>query len=110
MIKEREARGFTNAVAFVRIEEISPFPFQELEETLRRYRGADEFFYLQEEPRNQGSYSHVASRINPVLEAIGHDGGIQYRGRKESALPAPGIGKLYAAQQKAVIDAAFEKL
>ncbi|KAG5644201.1 hypothetical protein DXG03_008864 [Asterophora parasitica] len=110
LIKEREARGLNDDVAFVRIEELSPFPFQELSETLGRYTRADEIFYLQEEPKNQGSYSHVASRIQPVFDAIEFDGELKYRGRKESALPAPGVGKLYAVQQKAVIDAAFDSL
>ncbi|KAF5378852.1 hypothetical protein D9615_006945 [Tricholomella constricta] len=110
LIKEREARGLNDDVAFVRIEELSPFPFKELTETLERYTRTDEIFYLQEEPKNQGSYTHVASRIQPVFEAIDYDGKLEYRGRKESALPAPGIGKLYAVQQKAVIAAAFESL
>jgi len=110
LIKERDARGLNDSIAFVRIEELSPFPFKELAETLGRYTRAEKFFYLQEEPRNQGAYPHVASRIGAVFEAIGHEGGLEYRGRKESALPAPGIGKLYGVQQKAVIESAFEFL
>ncbi|RDB26956.1 putative 2-oxoglutarate dehydrogenase E1 component DHKTD1, mitochondrial [Hypsizygus marmoreus] len=110
LIKEREARGFKDSVAFVRIEEISPFPFKELEEALRSYTNAREIFYLQEEPKNQGAYTHVASRIQPVLEAVAFEGALAYRGRKESALPAPGIGKLYSMQQKALINEAFEAL
>ncbi|GLB42448.1 putative 2-oxoglutarate dehydrogenase C-terminal [Lyophyllum shimeji] len=110
LIKEREARGLNDSVAFVRIEELSPFPFKQLAATLRRYTRASEFFYLQEEPRNQGAYSHVASRIGPVFEAIGYEGVLEYLGRKESAVPAPGIGKLYSVQQKAVIEAAFNAL
>jgi probable 2-oxoglutarate dehydrogenase E1 component DHKTD1 len=41
------------------------------------------------------------------LDDLGLDG-VVYRGRKESALPAPGIGKIYGVQQKAIIEAAFE--
>ncbi|KAF5381318.1 hypothetical protein D9615_008436 [Tricholomella constricta] len=110
LIKEREARGLNDDVAFVCIEELSLFPFNKLTETLQRYTRTDEIFYLQEEPKNQGSYTHVASRIQPVFEAIDYDGTLEYRGWKESALPASGIGKLYAVQQKAVIAAAFESL
>ncbi|KAG6864116.1 hypothetical protein C0991_012381, partial [Blastosporella zonata] len=110
LIKERETRGLTDAVAFIRLEELSPFPFNQLAETLKRYTEAKEIVYLQEEPRNQGAYTHVASRIQPVFEEVGFRGALGYRGRKESALPAPGIGKLYSAQQRAVIDSAFEAL
>ncbi|KAG6905747.1 hypothetical protein DXG01_000968 [Tephrocybe rancida] len=102
LIKHRDA------VAFIRLEELSPFPFKQLMETQKRYTAAREFIYLQGEPRNQGAYTHVASRIQPVFEEIEYTGALVYRGRKESALPAPGIGKLYGTQQKAVVDAAFD--
>lgn len=109
LIKERESRGLVDDVAFVRLEELSPFPFKELHRILRRYKAAKEFFYLQEEPKNQGAFGHAGGRIDVVLSALGH-GAVEYRGRVESALPAPGIGKLYAAQQRVVIDAAFAGL
>lgn len=110
LIKERKARELDDRVAFVRVEEISPFPFKELRETLQGYRQASEFYFLQEEPRNQGSWTHISNRLNTVLADLGHSSGASYLGRKESALPAPGIGKIYAVQQKAVIEAAFQGL
>lgn len=110
LIKQRETLNLTNVVAFVRLEELSPFPFKQLADTLRRYIQVEEIVYLQEEPRNQGAYMHVMSRIQPVFEEIGYRGTLGYRGRKESALPAPGFGKMYGVQQKAVVDAAFQNL
>ncbi|KAF8641344.1 hypothetical protein AX16_010042 [Volvariella volvacea WC 439] len=112
LIKERKARGLDDKVAFIRIEEISPFPFKELEDALLSYRNASEFFYVQEEPRNQGSWTHVDARMGAVFEAVGlgRERRLTYVGRRESALPAPGIGKMYAAQQKAVLESAFEGL
>ncbi|KAF8156045.1 thiamine diphosphate-binding protein [Crassisporium funariophilum] len=109
LIKERQARNLDNAVAFVRIEELAPFPFRELEEVLREYPGAEEFAWLQEEPRNQGGYAHVSGRIGEVLAKLGR-GRVVYMGRRESALPAPGIGKLYQRQQKMVVEAPFQGL
>lgn len=101
-----------NRVTFVRIEEIAPFPFQELGAVLEQYPNADEFFWVQEEPRNQGCYSHVQARIGEVFKelGVGRDKELTYVGRRESALPAPGIGKMYKEQQKAVLDKAFEGL
>ncbi|KAG7444529.1 2-oxoglutarate dehydrogenase, E1 component [Guyanagaster necrorhizus] len=110
LLKERHARGLDANIALVRLEELSPFPFAELAAVLEGYTSAKEFFYLQEEPRNQGSFGHVKERIMWVLkEMVGTgDAELVYKGRKESALPAPGIGKLYQAQQKAVLESAFE--
>ncbi|KAJ7175983.1 thiamine diphosphate-binding protein [Mycena filopes] len=112
LLKERQARSLEGDVAFVRVEELAPFPFKELREVLGKYTQVEEVVWLQEEPKNQGAWTHVAPRIEAVLEelGIGGEAGVVYRGRKESALPAPGIGKIYAVQQKAVIEAAFEGL
>ncbi|KAJ7781815.1 thiamine diphosphate-binding protein [Mycena maculata] len=109
LLKERQARFMDREVAFIRLEELAPFPFVELRAALKDYAVLEEVVWLQEEPINQGAFTHVASRIDSVLDGLGI-GGVVYRGRKESALPAPGIGKIYAAQQKAVIEAAFEGL
>lgn len=109
LIRERQRRELSN-VAFVRIEELCPFPFRDLSRILRRYPNAKDIVWLQEEPRNQGAYMHVHSRINEVLKNIGYRGEIRYRGRDEDAVPAPGVARIYGVQQKGVIDAAFEGL
>ena len=112
LVKERAARGDTvsGRVAFVRIEELSPFPFAEVQNVLEGYGSAKELLWVQEEPRNQGAYAHVAPRFGSVLQRMGRGGQLVYRGRREDAVPAPGISKLYAAQQKAVLASAFEGL
>ncbi|KAG2008244.1 dehydrogenase E1 and transketolase domain-containing protein 1 [Coprinopsis cinerea AmutBmut pab1-1] len=110
LIKEREARSLTDQVAFVRLEELGPFPFEELKEILEPYTRAEEFVWLQEEPRNQGCGPHALSRIQDVLRDIGESTPLRFVGRKESAVPAPGIGKMYQVQQKEVLASAFEGL
>ncbi|KAI0312699.1 dehydrogenase E1 and transketolase domain-containing protein 1 [Amylostereum chailletii] len=110
LAKDREARQLGDRVALVRIEELCPFPFERLEEVLRGYARAREFVWVQEEPRNQGAYGHVAGRIAAVLEEMGVSGGLGYRGRREEAVPAPGVGKLYKVQQAEVLKGAFDGL
>lgn len=77
LVKERAAReqasgseSMSSKVAFVRLEELAPFPFQALRDTLGRYSGAREVCWLQEEPRNQGAWTHVGPRIKAVLEQM----------------------------------------
>ncbi|KAF9061727.1 dehydrogenase E1 and transketolase domain-containing protein 1 [Rhodocollybia butyracea] len=112
LIKERKERGLDDVVSFVRLEELAPFPFQELKKVLETYsdEALAQVFYLQEEPRNQGAWSHVRERIDWVLEDMGVNRRVTFKGRKESALPAPGVGKLYKEQQQKVVDTAFEGL
>ncbi|KAI0353832.1 dehydrogenase E1 and transketolase domain-containing protein 1 [Trametes cingulata] len=109
LVKERQKRQLDGRVAFVRVEELSPFPFHATLDVLSRYDGAQEVVWLQEEPRNQGAWTHVEPRLNAVLERLGRQK-VTYRGRKEDAVPAPGIASAYSAQQKAVIDSAFHGL
>ncbi|TFK48888.1 dehydrogenase E1 and transketolase domain-containing protein 1 [Heliocybe sulcata] len=94
--------------ALIRIEELCPFPFADLRRILGSYPSAKEFMWVQEEPRNQGAYMHVAGRISHVLRSIGHDGELVFKGRKEDAVPAPGVGKVYRTQQELVVKSAFE--
>ena len=109
LVKERETQKAQDRVALVRIEELSPFPFVELKKVLEQYSRASEFVWWQEEPRNQGAYPHVAERVREVLRDIGEDANcLKYIGRKESAVPAPGIVNMYKAQQAQVLKAAFE--
>lgn len=72
-----------------------------------------EICWVQEEPRNQGAWDHVKDRIESVLEDVGvnlRGNWLGFKGRKESAVPAPGIGKMYAHQQKSVIANVFVDL
>ncbi|KAK2467971.1 hypothetical protein APHAL10511_000266 [Amanita phalloides] len=116
LVKARETRGLDDTVALVRIEELAPFPFRHLADVLAKYGNAKECYFVQEEPRNQGVWPHVKDRIGFVLEWMEGTGklklkrGVEYKGRKESALPAPGIGKIYGTQQKMVMESAFEGL
>lgn len=103
-------------VDFIRIEELAPFPFTYLREVLEGYGGYlhdVEICWVQEEPRNQGAWDHVKDRIESVLEDVGvnlRGNWLGFKGRKESAVPAPGIGKMYAHQQKSVIANVFVDL
>lgn len=109
LVKERQKRQLDGKVAFVRVEELSPFPFRSMADVLSKYECAQEIVWLQEEPRNQGAWTHIEPRLNAVLERLGRPK-VTYHGRKEDAVPAPGISSIYGAQQRAVIDAAFEGL
>jgi probable 2-oxoglutarate dehydrogenase E1 component DHKTD1 len=113
LVKERAAKSLDSRVAIVRVEELSPFPFVEMKDTLSRFVEGKkdlDIAWVQEEPRNQGAWGHVGCRIENVLEGLDYQKRVRYVGRRESALPATGIGKMYAEQQKAVLANAFQGL
>jgi len=111
LIKERQTRKLSDRVALIRLEELSPFPFDELHAALKRYRKAREIVWVQEEPRNQGAFTYVEPRVNNLLtQKLKTKVRIGYRGREEDAVPATGTGAVYKAQQERVLKSAFEGL
>ncbi|KAK4700936.1 hypothetical protein P7C70_g5306, partial [Phenoliferia sp. Uapishka_3] len=105
LVKVRTERGLESEIAFIRIEELSPFPYTALCDALKSYPNANSFVWAQEEPENAGSYTYVAPRIGQVLPPGTELG---YAGRKAMATPAPGVGSYFAEQSKKILSQIFE--
>ena len=65
--KKREQLG-DKTTAFLKIEELHPFPFAQLRDTLNSYPNLEEIVWCQEEPLNMGSWNYVAPRLQTVLK------------------------------------------
>ncbi|KAF8331280.1 dehydrogenase E1 and transketolase domain-containing protein 1 [Cantharellus anzutake] len=108
VMKEIEQRG-SQGIAVVRLEEISPFPFSSLKESLESVvRHADplpEILWVQEEARNQGAYSYVAPRLTSLWDALNwKDINLCYVGRLESEVPAVGAAVLHERDKRQFLD------
>ena len=62
---ERENSGRKD-VAVVRIEQLFPFPAEQLKEIISNYPNADDYVWAQEEPRNMGAYSFMLMNFDLV--------------------------------------------
>ncbi len=51
------------------MEQLYPCPEVEFAEVLRRYPGASQVVWVQEEPRNMGAWSFVRGYIQPIVDA-----------------------------------------
>lgn len=58
MAEEREKRKVEN-IAFVRIEQLYPFPDKQIKAIVEKYIKAKRWVWLQEEPENMGAWSHI---------------------------------------------------
>jgi 2-oxoglutarate dehydrogenase E1 component len=103
----RYGEGDSGGVALVRVEQLYPWPGARLGELLRRYASAERVVWCQEEPVNMGPWSFVRERIQDLL---GADQELAYAGRRESASPATGSGRLHREQQAELVAAAFNGL
>jgi 2-oxoglutarate dehydrogenase E1 component len=92
-----------NNVAIVRVEQIAPFPFDKVEEQLRKYPNA-QVAWCQEEPRNYGAFVYFYFRTRTILKKLQKEGGarkeVAYYGRKQAASPATGFGHVHAKEQE----------
>ena len=91
-------------IAILRIEQLYPFPGEQLDELLAQYVNTDELFWCQEEPKNQGGWDFCKLRI-PAL--INSRWTLFYAGREPSSAPAVGSAKLHAMQQQDIINKAL---
>lgn len=87
-------------VAVVRIEQLFPFPKNQYDGILKRYKGA-ELYWVQEEPSNMGYWSFI-SRTLPNED-------IKLISRKPSASPATGYAKVHKKEQDRIVEEAFKK-
>jgi 2-oxoglutarate dehydrogenase E1 component len=95
-------------VALVRLEQLYPFPAEELQAELAKYPAATEVVWCQEEPQNMGSWHYADRKIEAVLEAVGGKAKRPlYKGRPEAASPATGSLKRHNAEQAMLVDQAL---
>ncbi|MGC2486246.1 MAG: multifunctional oxoglutarate decarboxylase/oxoglutarate dehydrogenase thiamine pyrophosphate-binding subunit/dihydrolipoyllysine-residue succinyltransferase subunit [Acidimicrobiales bacterium] len=95
-----EAIGRRNAasidhVAVVRVEQLYPWPAQEIDRVLQRYPNVAEVVWLQEEPENMGAWPFVHLQMHHQLRGLA----VSHVARAESASPATGSSLVHAAEQ-----------
>ncbi|MDB4159311.1 2-oxoglutarate dehydrogenase E1 component, partial [Gammaproteobacteria bacterium] len=104
----RNEEGKEN-IAIIRIEQLYPFPHDDLEEILSAYKNINEFVWCQEEPSNQGAWFSHRHRIQRVLDRFkGSDKQIKLVSRPAAAAPAVGMMKLHLKQQSQLIQDALK--
>jgi len=106
LAKKRNDKEIKN-IAIIRIEQLYPFPYDDLEEILTKYENANEFIWCQEEPLNQGAWFSHRHRIQRVLDRLGESNEVNLVSRPAAAAPAVGLMKLHLQQQEDLINEAI---
>jgi 2-oxoglutarate dehydrogenase E1 component len=100
---ERKSKGLRD-LPLARIAQLYPFPHEDFQAQIERYRGATEIVWCQEEPRNQGAWHSIQHYLQRHL--LPHQKLI-YAGRDSSASPAVGYKSLHDRQQKELVELAL---
>ncbi|MBC7788625.1 MAG: 2-oxoglutarate dehydrogenase E1 component [Anaerolineae bacterium] len=98
--KDVGQNGGASHVAVIRIEELYPWPHEELSAVIDRYPNAAEAVWVQEEPKNMGAWTFVSLRL-PA--ALGNAFSVRYIGRPGRASPAEGHLARHQEQQAKII-------
>ncbi len=104
-IGRRDEKG--HPAAIIRIEQLYPFPYQQVTDLLKRYPNVSEVVFLQEEPDNMGPRSFVNERLWPLVGE-----GVKYRqvSRTGSGSPATGSHAIHVQEQSQLLDQTFDGL
>ena len=97
-IAKRDEIGAPTVV--VRVEQLYPWPYDYIAETLSRYTNARELVWLQEEPENMGAWNFVKGRL---YEALGDEYTIRRVSRFESGSPAVGSHAIHQQEQEQIV-------
>jgi 2-oxoglutarate dehydrogenase E1 component len=102
LLARREAIKNTDT-ALIRIEQLYPFPEQALDACLKKYSQLHDVTWLQEEPKNYGAWLYIRECFRTYRPAMD----LHYFGRDESPSSAAGSSKQHEAEQKKLVEEAF---
>jgi len=89
-------------MAIVRLELLYPFPQSQLRMVIKRFKQAQRFVWVQEEPENMGAWRFIRQRLEAV---VGQP--LAYIGRRESPTPATGFPHVFRREQAEILEGAI---
>lgn len=101
LIERREKEG-ANDIAFIRLEQLYPFPKKQVDAILLKYKNVKEYLFIQEESENMGPWRFVNDNLRSL--------NLKYVGRDEAASPATGFAKRHAAESEEILQTVFTKV
>ena len=103
ILQKADKLELTN-IALVRVEQLYPFPDNDIQDYLKQFKSAKDVVWCQEEPKNMGAWFFVSDRIQQLLSK-GQK--LRYAGRQASASPAAGQKKIHDAEQEQLVGQAL---
>ncbi|HEX4996950.1 MAG TPA: 2-oxoglutarate dehydrogenase E1 component [Terriglobia bacterium] len=102
--EKRRKNGDAAHAAIVRVEQLYPYPLDELETLVRRYPRVDRILWAQEEPENMGAWRFMRAALESRLDRRAP---LAYVGRPPSSSPAEGSLTSHSATQEAILEQAL---
>jgi 2-oxoglutarate dehydrogenase E1 component len=97
-LADKQSKENRTDIAIVRLEQIYPLPYQQLDLLYKKYHKAT-WFWVQEEPLNMGAASFLQANLKTINFGV--------ISRNASAATATGYAKVHAQEQAEIIETAF---
>lgn len=104
LMERRESMGAGENIAFVRVEQLYPFPDVQIEKLIAKYGNDSKYIWVQEEPENMGAWTYMLSQFRFWNS---HSINIDVIARHTSSSPASGSPKVHEIRQNAILDKVF---
>lgn len=102
LLEERE-KTKNERTALVRVEQIYPNPMKQIAAIVKTYPNVKNIVWCQEEPRNMGSWGHIAFRLQEMIDAEKFKVKLSYVGRPDRASPATGSVYRHKVEQAQLV-------
>ena len=102
-LRVERAKRKDMGVGIIFVEQLYPWPEEELQAALDEHPDAQEIVWVQEEPANMGAFFYVM----PELRRMAGDRAVLSVKRSASASPASGSAKAHEMEERTLIDLAF---
>lgn len=102
--KIKDGKGFDH-LHVIRVEQLYPFPSEKIKDILERFPKAKELVWVQEEPKNMGTWSFAS----PYLQELADGKDVSYIGRIKRSSPSEGDGASHKKEQTRIIEEALKK-
>lgn len=103
LLEKRRNLKLTN-VALVRVEQLYPFPEEDLNKILASYKQIKSIIWCQEEPVNQGAWYSIQHHLHACLNT---EQGLRYVGRPAMAAPSGGSTSVHNREQEKILNEAL---
>jgi 2-oxoglutarate dehydrogenase E1 component len=100
-LHKRQAEEGIQNTAIVRIEQLFPFPSNQIRSIIAKYPKLEKIYWVQDEPSNMGAWTHVQRFLPDVpFELVA---------RPDSASPAVGLMYQHNNRLKQILDTVYEE-
>jgi len=107
-LEDERTKREDDRTAIIRVEQLYPVPGREVAEQVKAFPDA-ELVWVQNEPKNQGAWSHMALNLPEAMAQYGEERPLRVVSRPASASPATGSTKVHAVEQASLLREVFDR-